>query len=113
MTFFDRNDCLQHQRYSVSRLITKAAENANGLDSEELSSHPLRATGLTFLADISIDPKMLCDLAGWQDIQTAARYLRESSHITSHKVYSLPGKEDEAPPVVPAEPEYRFQCSIE
>lgn len=108
MTFFDHNDCLQHQRFPVSRLIKKAAENANGLEPDELSPHPLRATGLTFLADISVDPKMLCDLAGWQDIQTATRYLRQSGRITSHKVYSLLGKENEAPPVVPAEPEYQF-----
>ena len=108
MTFFDHNDCLQHQRQSVNRLITKAAENADGVDPDELSAHPLRATGLTFLADIAVDPKMLCDLAGWQDIQTAARYLRESGRINSHKLYSLLGKEDEAPPIVPAEPEFRF-----
>lgn len=108
MAFFDDNDCLNHQRQSVSRLIKNAARNAEGVDPTELSPHPLRATGLTFFADISVDAKMLCDLAGWQSIQTAARYLRQSGRITSHKVYTLLGKEDEAPPVVPAEPEYRY-----
>ena len=108
MAFFDRYDYVEYQQFPVNRLIRRAAKNADGLDPEEISAHPLRATGLTFLADISTDAKMLRDLAGWQDIGTAVRYLRVSGRITSHKLYHLMGKGDEAPPVVPSEPEYRF-----
>ena len=108
MNFFDRYEYVEYQQFPVTRLIRKAAKNANGLDSEEISAHPLRATGLTFWADISTDPKTLRDLAGWQDIETAVQYLRVSGRLTIHKIYSLMGKADEAPPVVPTEPESRF-----
>ena len=109
IAFFDKHDYVDYQRDPINDgLIKKAAKHADGLDPDEISAHPLRATGLTFWADISIDAKMLKDLAGWQDIQTAVRYLRVSGRITTHKVYSLLGKADEAPPVVPAEPESRF-----
>lgn len=108
MAFFDRYDYVEYQQFPTNRLIRKAARNADGIDPEEISAHPLRATGLTFWADISTDPKTLRDLAGWQDIETAVRYLRVSGRLTTHKVYSLMGKADAAPPVVPVEPESRF-----
>ena len=108
IAFFDNHDYIDYQQYPINRLIRRAAENADGLDSGAISAHPLRATGLTFWANIVTDPKTLRDLAGWQDIETAVQYLRVSGRLTTHKVYNLMGKADEAPPVVPAEPEYRF-----
>jgi len=108
ITFFDKNDYIDYQQYPINRIIRKAAKNANGIESDELSAHPLRATGLTFWADIIIDPKTLRDIAGWQDIETAVRYLRVSGRIVTDKIYQLVDKGDEAPPIVPAEPESRF-----
>ncbi|MFB6186793.1 MAG: site-specific integrase, partial [Halobacteriaceae archaeon] len=72
------------------------------------SSHNLRATGLTFCADLGVDAKTLRDFAGWEDIQTSVRYLRLSGHIITHKLYAIAGKEDEAPAVIPPEPSEKF-----
>jgi integrase len=71
MAFFDNHDHIDYQQFSINRLIKKAAKHADGLDPDEISAHPLRATALTFWANISIDSKVLKDLANWQDIQTA------------------------------------------
>jgi len=108
MTFFDRYDSLDYVQNWINELITKAAENAEGINEDEISAHNLRATGLTFLADCSVDPKMLRDLAGWEDIQTAVKYLRQSGRITTHKMYHIMGRGEDAPPIVPGEPEYKF-----
>lgn len=108
MRFFNEYDYIDYQQFPASRLVKRAARNADGLDPNEISPHPLRATGITFWADVSVDPKMLRDLAGWQNIQTAVRYLRVSGHLTTHKVYDLLGKGTEVPPVVPSEPTERF-----
>lgn len=108
MTFFDQFDCLDWQQFSINRLLKEAAENADGIDSTKVSAHRLRATGETFFADASVDGKMLRDLAGWEDLQTALYYLSKSGRVNSHKLYHIMGKGDEAPPVVPEDPEHQF-----
>ncbi|MFC6613753.1 site-specific integrase [Halopenitus salinus] len=108
VTFFDEFDCLDWQQHSINRLLKEAAENADGVDSSEISAHPLRATGETFLADASVDVKMLRDLAGWEDLQTARYYIAKSGRINTLKLYNVMGKGDEAPPVVPEDPEHQF-----
>jgi len=108
VTFFDEFDCLDWRQYSINRLLKEAAENADGMDPSEISAHPLRATGETFLADASVDVKMLRDLAGWQDLQTAVYYIAKSGRINTWKLYHVMGKGDEAPPVVPEDPEHQF-----
>lgn len=108
MTFFDEFDCLTWNQYPINSLLKEAAKNAKGVDPSNISAHPLRATGETFLADISVDMKMLRDLAGWQDIQTALYYIAKSGRINTEKLYHIMGKGDEAPPVVPEDPEHQF-----
>lgn len=108
MTFFDDFDCIDWQQYSLNRLLKEAAENADGVDPSKISAHRLRATGETFLADASVDVKMLRDLAGWQDLQTALYYIAKSGRINTWKLYHVMGKGDEAPPVVPEDPEHMF-----
>lgn len=108
MTFFDEFDCLEWQRHSVNRLLREAAENAEGLNPEYVSAHRLRATGETFFADVSIDPKMLRDLAGWQQMSTGDNYWSKSGRVNTMKLYKIMGMEDEAPPVVPEDPEHDF-----
>lgn len=97
MTFFDEYDCLKHTQQGINNIITAAAENAPGISPENFSAHNLRATGLTFLANTSLDPKMLCDLAGWEDLQTARKYLRQSGHINTAKMYQAMGRAESAP----------------
>lgn len=108
MAFFDEHECLEHTQQGINNIITAAAENAPGIEPEHLSAHNLRATGLTFLANTSIDPKMLCDLAGWEDIKTARKYLRQSGRINTVKMYRVMGCAESAPPVVPDEPESMY-----
>jgi hypothetical protein len=108
MTFFEEFDCLNWQRHSVNRLLKEAARNAHGLSPKNISAHRLRATGETFFADISIDPKMLRDLGGWQQLKTGDKYWAKSGRVNTLKLYKIMGKEDEAPPVVPEEPKYEF-----
>ena len=104
MTLFDTHDYINYRQFSINRVIRRAAENANGLDPDNISAHPLRATGITFWADLATNPKLLKDLAGWQSLDTSERYLRASGRITTYKVYQLAGKEGDVPPVVPSEP---------
>ena len=108
MTFFDHKNHLDLTQQGINDLIEEAAENAPGINPKNLSAHNLRATGLTFIADTSVDAKMLKDLAGWQDIQTARKYLRESGRINTHKMYHIMGRGEEAPPTVAEEPGARF-----
>jgi len=63
--FFDELECLNWNQYSINRLLKEATENADGVDPSKVSAHRLRSTGETFLADASVDVKMLRDLAGW------------------------------------------------
>jgi hypothetical protein len=51
---------------------------------------------------------MLRDLAGWQDRQTALYYIVKTGRINTWKLYHFMGKDDEAPPVVPGDPEHQF-----
>lgn len=108
MTFFDNLDCLDWRQHSINRLLHKAAKNADAVDPEKVTAHRLRASGETFLADVSVDVKMLRDLAGWEDLQTARYYIAKSGRINTYKLYHIMGKHDEAPPVVPEDPEYQF-----
>lgn len=108
MTFFDRYDALDYSQNHINNIIGKAAENAEDINEQDFSAHNLRATGVTFLADTSVDVKMLCDLAGWEDIQTAVKYLRQSGRITTYKMYHVMGRGDWAPSVVPGESEGKF-----
>jgi len=108
MTFFDEFDCLERRRDPINRLLKEAAKNADGVDPEHISVHRLRATGETFFADISIDPKMLRDLGGWQQLKTGDKYWAKSGRVNTLKLYKIMGKKDEAPPVVPEEPEHKF-----
>jgi integrase len=86
VAFFDELDCLDWNQYSINRLLKEAAENADGVDPSKVSAHRLRATGETFLADASVDVKMLRDLAGWQDLQTALYYIAKSGRICSIEI---------------------------
>lgn len=108
MSFFDEFDCLDMRRDNVNGLIKEAASNAKGVSAENLSAHPLRATGLTFLADVANDSKLLQDVPGWQDPETARNYFRNSGRLNTAKMYRFMGRGDEAPPVVPEEPEDDF-----
>jgi hypothetical protein len=108
ITFFDEHDCLEHTQQSINNIITAAAENAPGIDPEHLSAHNLRATGLTFLADNLIKTKVLGDHAGWKDITTAEKYLRQSGRINTVKLYNIMGRAEDAPPVVPEEPDSTY-----
>ncbi len=108
VAFFDELDCLDWNQYSINRLLKEAAKNADGVDPSKVFAHRLRATGETFLADASVDVKMLRDLAGWQDLQTVLHYIVKSGRINTWKLYHVMGKGDEAPPVVPEDPEHQF-----
>jgi len=108
MTFFDEFDCLEPQQFSINRLLKEAADNADGLNPKYISAHRLRATGETFFADISIDPKMLRDLAGWQQMSTGDNYWSKSGRVNTLKLYKIMGRKDEAPPVVPEDPGQSF-----
>jgi hypothetical protein len=108
MTFFDDHDCLTQTQQNINNLITDAAKEAPGISPENLSSHNLRATGLTFIADVSLDSKMFRDIGGWEDIQTAVKYLRQSGRINTIKMYKSMRRKEYAPPVFPEKPKEQY-----
>lgn len=108
MTFFDNYDCLQWRRHSINRLLKEAARNADGVCPDRISLHRLRATGETFFMDVSVDPKMARDLGGWNQMKTGDNYWSKSGRVNTMKLYKIMGKREEAPPVVPEDPEHDF-----
>lgn len=108
MLFFENNDCLEITQVTMNNLVTEAAENAEGVDPEEITLRGLRATAATHYTTIIRNPKVLQDVMGWTRIETAVRYIRRAGGFTTDVIYHAFNKGDLAPAMYPEEANKRF-----
>lgn len=106
--FISEYDHLEITQVAMNNIVEEAAENADGVDPENITLRGLRATAATHYATFIRNPKALQDLLGWTRIETAARYLRRAGAFTSDVVYHAFDKGDIAPAMFPGEPEQRY-----
>jgi len=112
MLFFENNDCLEITQVTMNNLVTEAAENAKGVDPEEITLRGLRATAATHYTTIVRNPKVLQDLMGWTRIETAARYIRRAGGFTTDIMYRAFGSGENAP-IMYAEESYGAHPLVE
>lgn len=106
--FMKHHGHLKITQVSMNNLVEEAAENADGVDSEEITIRGLRATAATHYATYVRTPKALKDLMGWTRIETAVRYLRRAGAFTTDVVYHAFDQGDIAPAMFPEEPKARY-----
>lgn len=78
--FIDQNGKRIEERH-VGRIITRIQRRA-GLEDKQVSPHVLRHTAATLAVQNGLDPFSLKQQFGWEDIQTALRYV----HMTGARV---------------------------
>lgn len=108
MLFFENNDCLEITQVTMNNLVTEAAENAEGVDPEDITLRGLRATAATHYTTIVRNPKVLQDVMGWTRIETAVRYIRRAGGFTTDVIYHAFGEGEIAPVMYPEEGNKRF-----
>lgn len=113
MRFFEENEYVDVTQQQMRNDIRKAARLAEGVDPSNLTPHPLRATGATFLADAGLLSKAMRDLLGHSDRAEARRYVRGSGRQVTTKVYELFGREEWAPEAVPEDPGEQFPVACD
>ena len=108
MLFFENNDCLEITQPTMNNLVKEAAENAKGVDPENITLRGLRATAATNYTTIIRNPKVIQDVMGWTRIETGARYIRRAGGFTTDVIYSAFGEGDIAPVMFPNEAEAKY-----
>lgn len=111
--FFDRNEFVDVSQEQLRNNTRRAADLADGVNPDNLTPHPLRATGATFFADAGLLAKPLRDLMGWSDRSQARRYVRGSGRQLTSKVYEMFGKKKWAPDAIPDDPENVFPVACD
>ena len=108
MLFFENNDCLEITQPTMNKLVKEAAENAKGVDPENITLRGLRATAATNYTTCVRNPKVIQDVMGWTRIETGARYIRRAGGFTTDILYNAFDKSDIAPIMFPGEPEEQY-----
>ncbi|MFC6975862.1 hypothetical protein ACFQL1_16120 [Halomicroarcula sp. GCM10025709] len=106
--FISNYGYMEITQVAMNNLVEEAAENAEGVDPENITIRGLRATAATHYATFIRNPKALQDLLGWTRIETAVRYLRRAGAFTTDVVYHAFDEGDLAPAMFPGEPKYRY-----
>lgn len=86
--FFEEFDTWPCSRQSVNRRVSRAAEQADGLGTDDVYPHALRATAATFHAGRGLSVLPLKSMFGWSQLRTAQKYLASSDANTSRAVRS-------------------------
>jgi site-specific recombinase XerD len=84
--FFDRFDAWPHTRQSINRRVDRAAEQAEGLDADDVYPHCLRATAASRFAAKGLDPFSLQNVLGWACLSTAQCYISDSGERTAKAI---------------------------
>lgn len=84
--YFDRFDRFQTSQTGVHRRVTKAAEQADELDADDVYPHCLRATAATRLASKGVNVVALQAMLGWSQFSTAYAYIRRSGENTARAI---------------------------
>lgn len=106
--FINEYNHLEITQVAMNNIVEEAAENADGVDPENITIRGLRATAATHYTTFIRNPKALQNLMGWTRIETASRYLRRAGAFTTDVVYHAFDQGDLAPAMYPGEPEQRY-----
>lgn len=87
--FFERFDRWPLSYAVVGRRITAAAEEAVGLEPENVYGHALRASAATYHGDRGLDTIPLKALMGWVDLSTAQSYIASSGQNTQRALNAV------------------------
>jgi len=87
--FFEQYDEWPVSRQGVNRRVQRAAEEADGVDSDNVYPHALRATAATYHAARGLDVLPLQSLFGWSDLKTAQRYIQSSGENTARALHMV------------------------
>lgn len=74
---------------SLLRRVKRVAEAADGVDAEELSPHPLRASAATHLAGKGMELSGLMQFFGWSDSAVPTIYINRSSKSTASQLSAI------------------------
>lgn len=70
----------------MNRRVGRAAEAAEGLSSDDIHPHGLRATAATRYAARGLDVIALQSMFGWAQLSTAHNYIRRSGENTARAI---------------------------
>lgn len=108
LRFFDEKQYIDLSQQHIRNSVRKAARNADGVNPENVTPHPLRATAATFFADAGLSSKPLRDLLGHSDRTEARRYVRNSGRQLTHRIHERFDRAESAPDPIPDDPSEQF-----
>ncbi|MFC6722841.1 tyrosine-type recombinase/integrase [Halobium palmae] len=86
---FEDLNSYPHCRGSITQRVTDAAEVADGLDSDRVYPHALRATASTFHASRGLTGLPLQSFMGWEKLATTETYLNGTAEATRRALRSV------------------------
>jgi len=87
--YFDRFPAFQTSKSGVNRRLERALKHVDGLSSDDVYPHWLRATAASHHASRGLDAISLQSLLGWADLSTSHRYVRRSGDRTRRALQSI------------------------
>lgn len=74
---------------SLLRRVDRIAEGADGVDPEDLSPHPLRASAATHMAGKGLRLSAMMQMFGWSDAKVPTIYINRSSKSTASQLSAI------------------------
>lgn len=84
--FLEEFDRFEHSSTAISRRVKTAAENAPGLNAEDVYPHALRATAATYQVGRGLGVHALTSFMGWANVATSQVYISNSDENTRRAV---------------------------
>jgi len=87
--FFEQHDEFPYSRKTVNRRVKRAARKAEQIDPEHTYPHCLRSTAATYHASRGLRAIQLQALLGWENIETAQKYVRLTGEHTAQALRNI------------------------
>lgn len=87
--YFDEYESWEWSPGKVADRVTRAAENAEGIDGDSLTPHNLRATAATYHAGRGLETMALTQFMGWADPSVAEVYISRSGRNTARQLDAI------------------------
>lgn len=87
--FVDRWETWPVGYQSLLRRIDDLAEATDGIDADEMSPHPLRATAATHMAGKGLQLSAMMQMFGWSDSAVPTIYINRSSTSTASQLSAI------------------------
>lgn len=101
---FSETDHTGFSYSTASRRVTLAAELTDGINSERVYPHALRATAATHLAWSDVQGVALDVQFGWQNPRTRREYVRRTGYRARQEIDSALGRDADVPDLVLEDP---------